>query len=147
VFRQRWSPAARSKGREKAQGLTGVLLRYLSRTGMAGERDLDKDPRRRRRGRRRQRCSGGERRQQTCARASVRHGERVGTINWKKTCWIRGDRRRQRRRRRGRTPASVGEAQWWTRESLDGSGSFTGMMWCWLGYRGGVERLRASCPR
>jgi hypothetical protein len=30
---------------------------------------------------------------------------------------------------------------------MNGSGSFTEMMWCWLGGRGGVEVPGASCPR
>jgi hypothetical protein len=39
------------QGQGKTQGLTVVLLRYLSMTGMAGIEELDEDPRRRRRGR------------------------------------------------------------------------------------------------
>jgi hypothetical protein len=30
---------------------------------------------------------------------------------------------------------------------MDGSYSFRVMMWCWLGYRGGLEVPGASCPR
>jgi hypothetical protein len=30
---------------------------------------------------------------------------------------------------------------------MDGSNSFRVMMWCWLGYRGGLEVPGASCPR
>jgi hypothetical protein len=122
-------------------------LRHLSRAGVARKRDLDGDPRRRRRGRRRRRCSGDRRRQRSCAREPVSHGDRVGTINWKDKRWIKGNRRRPKRQRRGRTPASVGEVRWWTREPMNGSGSFGVMMWCWLRCLVGVERLGSSCPR
>jgi hypothetical protein len=104
------------------------LLRYLSRAGVAGMVELDEDPRRRRRGLHPWQCSGGERRQQTCARASVKHRERAGTINWKKTHRVTGNRRGQWRRRRRWIPAIVGREMCWTRGSMDGSGSFTGVM-------------------
>jgi hypothetical protein len=129
------------------QELTTVLLSYLSRTGMAGMVEFDGNPRRRQRSHRRRQCSGDERRQQACARASVSHEDRVGTINLKNRHWIKGNRRRPRRRRRGRTPASIGEARWWTREPMNGSGSFRVMMWCWLRCCVGVEGLGSSCPR
>jgi hypothetical protein len=105
-----------------------VLLRHLSRAGVAGMIDLDEGPRRRRRGHRRRQGFGGECRQETCAREPVSHGEGVRATNWMNMCWIKGDRRRPKRRRRGRKPASVGESRWWIRELMDGSGSFTGMM-------------------
>jgi hypothetical protein len=124
-----------------------IPLLHLLRVGMAGKRDPDEDPRQQRRGRRRRGCSGDERRQRTCARDSVSCGERVRAINWMKTCWIEGNRRRPMRRRRGRTPASVGKALWCTREPMDGSNSFRVMMWCWLGGHGGVGVPGASCPR
>jgi hypothetical protein len=38
------------QGQGKIQRLTVVLLRYLSRAGVAGMVELDEDPRRRRRG-------------------------------------------------------------------------------------------------
>jgi hypothetical protein len=114
---------------------------------MAGMVEFDGDPRRRRRGRRRRRCSGGERWPRSCAREPVSHWEHVDTINRKNGHWIKGIRRRPMRRRRGRTPASVGEALWWTREPMNRSDSFRTMMWCWLGYRGGLERLRAALRR
>jgi hypothetical protein len=98
------------QGQEMVQELTRVLRNHVSRAGVAGMVKLDEDPRRRRKGHRRRRGSGGERRQGTCARELVSHGERVRAINWMNRCWIRGERRRPKRRRRGRTPASVGEA-------------------------------------
>jgi hypothetical protein len=109
--------------------------------------EFDGDPRWRRRGRRRRRCSGGERRPRSYAREPVSHGEHVRTTNWKNRHWIGGNRRRPRRRRRGRTPASVGEARWSTREPMNGSNSFRVMMWCWLRCCVGVEGLGSSCPR
>jgi hypothetical protein len=110
------------------QELTRVLLHLVSRAGMAGMVELDGNPRRRRKGHRRRRGSGGEHRQGTYARELVSHGEGIRATNWRNMCWIKGDRRRPKRRRRGRKPASIGEARWWTRELIDGSGSFTGMM-------------------
>jgi hypothetical protein len=68
---------------------------------MVGRVDLDENPRWRRRGHRRRQCSGGQRRQGTCARASVSHGEGVGATNWEYMRWRRGNRRGQWRRRRG----------------------------------------------
>jgi hypothetical protein len=110
------------------QELTRVLLHHVSRAGVAGMIDLDVDPRWRRRGHRQRQGSGDQRWQQPCAREPVSHGKGVRAINWMNTCWIRDDRRRQKRRRRGEMPASVGESSWWTKELMDGSGSFIGMM-------------------
>jgi hypothetical protein len=76
------------QGQGKTQGLTVVLLRHLSRAGVAGIVGLDEDPRWWRRGLRRRRGSGDQRRQRTCAREPVSHGERVGTTNWKDSCRI-----------------------------------------------------------
>jgi hypothetical protein len=75
---------------------------------MAGRVDLDENPRWRRRGRCRQRGSDGQRRQGTCAQVSVSRGDGVGAVNWEHTCQMRGNRRRQWRRRRGWMPASIG---------------------------------------
>jgi hypothetical protein len=77
-----------------------VLLRHLSRAGVAGKRDLDEDPRWRRRGHRRRRGFGDQCRQGTCAQASVSHGEDVGAINWKDMPRVKGNRRGQWWRRR-----------------------------------------------
>jgi hypothetical protein len=66
----------------KGSGTHGGLLALLVEDWDGQrERDLDESPRRRWKGHRRRQCSGGERRQQTCARASVRHGERVRATN------------------------------------------------------------------
>jgi hypothetical protein len=75
---------------------------------MVGRVDLDENPRWWRRGHRRRQCSGGQRRQGTCAREPVRHGEGVGAVNREHTCRMRGNRRRQWRRWREQTPVSVG---------------------------------------
>jgi hypothetical protein len=122
-------------------------LLHLSRAGTTGKRDPDEDPRWRRRGRRRRGCSDDERWPRSCAREPMSPVERVRAINWMKTCWIEGDRRRPMRRRRGRTPASIGKALWCTREPMDGSNSFRVMMWCWPESRGGVGVPGASYPR
>jgi hypothetical protein len=74
------------------QELMRVLLHLVSRAGVAGMVELDGNPRRRRKGHRRRRGSGGERQQGTCAREPVSHGERVGTINWKDTRRVGGNR-------------------------------------------------------
>jgi hypothetical protein len=124
-----------------------VQLHYLSWTGMAGKVEFDGNPRRRRRGRRRRRCSGGECWPRSCAREPVSHWDHVDTINRKNGHWIKGNRRRPMRRRRGRTPASVGKELWCTRELMDGLYSFRVMMWCCLGGRGGVGVPGESCPR
>jgi hypothetical protein len=109
--------------------------------------DLDEDPRWRRRGHRRRRGSGSERWQGTCAREPVRHGERVGTINWKDTRRVGGNRRGQWRRRRGWIPAIVGEAMQGTRDATKWPLSSVVVMWCWLRGYEGVGRLESRCPR
>jgi hypothetical protein len=85
-------------------------MHHVSRAEVVGWVEFDGDPRRRRRGQRRRRGSGDERGPRSCAREPVSRGERVRAINLMKTCWIEGTRRRQMRRRQGRTPASVGKA-------------------------------------
>jgi hypothetical protein len=59
---------------------------------MVGRVDLDENPRWWRKGHCRRRGSGGQRRQGTCAQASVSRGEGVGAVNREHTCRMRGNR-------------------------------------------------------